>query len=365
MLKTFINSTIQNPKFKIDITPSLSSPLKLLSFGQSLCQRLFSISPESATFDQRGFQVSDTKAQAQLEKIGKIFLQGYHAAMSNDKPLCIYVQETTPKVIDQPENLILQLNKVETEYRGFAFEGAGMGLALLDGLTPWKRNRVQDFLTSGGKDHAYMVHVGVGWALARLPWSVQKSLAKLDSLLGWLAIDGYGFHQGYFHWRDYVNSFAIPKKLSGYALRVFDQGLGRSIWFVKGADVTLIRHTIQSFPLSRQADLWSGIGLACTYAGGVDGTAVETLRIAASDYIPELAQGAAFAAQARSKAGNPTAHTEMACQILCGMSAEAAAEITDVALKNLSPTCSEMILPAYEVWRQRIQAQFVAMGVGG
>lgn len=356
MLKTFMNSTIQNPKFKIDITHSLSLPLKLLTFGQSLCQRLFSISPESATFEQRGFQVSDTKAQAQLEKIGKIFLQGYHAAIA---------QETTPKVIDQPENLILQLNKVETEYRGFAFEGAAMGLALLDGLTPWKQNRVQDFLTSGGKDHAYMVHVGVGWALARLPWSVQKSLAKLDSLLGWLAIDGYGFHQGYFKARDYVNSFAIPKKLSGYALRVFDQGLGRSIWFVKGADVTLIRHTIQSFPLSRQADLWSGIGLACTYAGGVDGAAVETLRIAASNYIPELAQGAAFAAKARSRAGNPTAHTEMACQILCGMSAKAAAEITDVALKNLSPKCEEMILPAYEVWRKRIQAQFVAMGVGG
>jgi hypothetical protein len=92
----------------------------------------------------------------------------------------------------------------------------------------------------------------------------------------------------------------------------------------------------------------------------VDRSGIEALRTAARSYLPELAQGAAFAAKARSRAGNQAVHTELACEVLCGMSAEAAAEITDMALKEL-PTNGA--LPAYELWRQRIQNQFIAEGV--
>lgn len=134
-----------------------------------------------------------------------------------------------------------------------------MGLALLDGLIPWKRNRVQRFLADAGANHTYMVHVGVGWAIARLPWLRDEYLAKLDPLLSWLAIDGYGFHQGYFYGRDFVNGIAIPKTLFGYACNVFDQGLGRSIWFVNGADLTRIPQTLENFPPVRRADLWEDL----------------------------------------------------------------------------------------------------------
>jgi hypothetical protein len=219
-----------------------------------------------------------------------------------------------------------------------------------------------------------MVHVGVGWLLARIPFGIQQYLARLDRkagiretnpksldpLLGWLAVDGYGFHEGYFHASRYVEWQVIPKGISDYARRVFDQGLGRSLWFVLGADVTRISVTLQGFHPMRRADLWSGLGLACAYAGGVDSAAIEALRTAAGSYLPQLAQGAAFAAKARQRAGNPAIHTEIACEVLCGMSAEAAAEITDIALENL-PT--DGVLPAYEVWRQRIQNQFAAEGV--
>jgi hypothetical protein len=52
-----------------------------------------------------------------------------------------------------------------------------------------------------------MAHVGIGWAIARLPWlrrRIEQPLNRLDSLLRWLAVDGYGFHEGYFYWPDYV-----------------------------------------------------------------------------------------------------------------------------------------------------------------
>ncbi len=122
-----------------------------------------------------------------------------------------------------------------------------------------------------------------------------------------------------------------------------------------GADVTRIPVTIAAFPASRHADLWSGVGLACTYAGGVDGAAIEALLKAAGPYRSHLAQGASFAAKARQRADNPAPHTELGCQVLCGLSADEAAHMTDVALEDLPPDGPE---PAYEVWRRRIRAHF-------
>jgi hypothetical protein len=78
-------------------------------------------------------------------------------------------------------------------------------------------------------------------------------------------------------------------------------------------------------------------------------------------YQSYLAQGAAFAAKARQRAGNPTAHTELACQVLCGMSAGKAAELTDSSLRDLPPDGAQ---PAYEHWRQRIQSYFAAEEMG-
>ncbi len=152
-----------------------------------------------------------------------------------------------------------------------------------------------------------MVHVGAGWALAQLRRRVNRALAHWDPLSGWLAIDGYGFHQGYFRWPDTVDRQCVPHRLAGYARRVFDQGLGRSLWFVEGADVDRIAATIDRFQERRHADLWSGVGLACAYAGGLPGQAIESLCAMAGPHRPHLAQGVAFAAKARERAGNPAA----------------------------------------------------------
>lgn len=302
----------------------------------------FGISLEETTFARRGFRAGEAEAQQRLERIGGVFLQGYHAALEEDAP----------------EALALRLRAVDAQLRGFSFEGAAMGLTLLDHVSLWKGKRLQTFLNGPGAAHVYMAHVGVGWAIARLPWlrrQAEQYLTRLDPLLGWLAMDGYGFHEGYFNWRRAIERHAVPNQLKGYARRVFDQGLGRSLWFVEGADVLRISATVASFAPERRADLWSGAGLACAYAGGLDHAGIEAMRMAAQLYTPQLAQGAAFAAKVRQRANNPAAHTEMACNVLCGLSTEAAALITDVALERLPVDGEE---PAYEVWRRRIQAQF-------
>lgn len=197
-----------------------------------------------------------------------------------------------------------------------------------------------------------MVHVGVGWAVARLHGSFVRARARLDPVLGWLALDGYGFHEGFFHWPRYLEGQPPPARLRGYERRAFDQGLGRSLWFVEGAELEGLRRTLAMFPPERHPDLWGGLGLAATYAGGVTKAQLAAWRDAAGPCQPHLAQGAAFAAKARLRAGIVVPHTHLACAVLCRCSPEQAARMTDVALEHLPP---DGPLPAYEVWRQRVQ----------
>lgn len=301
-----------------------------------LARKLFGIPLTEASFARRGFMPGVRAVQQRLEQIGQTFVLGYNTALE----------------IHQSEHLMRQLNEVDSELRGFAFEGAAMGLMLLDLLTPWNRTRWQLFSTRYGNAHIYMMHVGAGWALARLRHGMNRELARQSPLLAWLTYDGYGFHEGYFHAAQAVEQQAIPRRLDGYALRAFDQGLGRSLWFVNCADPQRITKTISAFPLSRQRDLWSGIGLACAYAGGVERSEIEILQHAAGSFRAQLAQGAAFAAKARQLAGNPASQTELACQVLNGLSADETAAVVDEAELSLPPDGAE---PSYEIWRQRIQ----------
>jgi hypothetical protein len=311
----------------------------VFDFGGRVREAVFGLSPEEATFSRRGFRCHDATARDRLEQVGRTFLEGYHAALKDT-------------VIAR---LSARLECVEAEARGFAYEGAAMALSLLDALTPWRRDRFRTLLEGPGSSHVYMLHVGAGWALARLPWRPIATLNRLDPLLRWLAVDGYGFHQGYFRWPEFVEARALPRQFTGYARRAFDQGLGRSLWFVEGADVDRIAEHIGSFPEPRQADLWGGIGLACAYAGGMGRTAVRAL-IERCPCPAQLAQGAAFAAKARQRAGNPAAHTDLACEVFCGLDADGAARACDDALEGLPG--DQGAVPAYELWRERIRAQF-------
>ena len=277
--------------------------------------------------------------RARLEKIVGAFVAGYHFALESEST----------------EELESKLAGVVLDLRGFAFEGAAMGLALRERVTPWNSGLLKNFLAGRGQDHAYMIHVGLGWVWARVPFGFRRWQRQLDPLLGWLAFDGWGFHEGFFHWPKYIDGQPAPKKLAGYERRVFDQGLGRSFWFVNGGNIPLIVQTVAGFPAARRADLWSGLGLAATYAGLVPEPALLELREAAGAFRPQLAQGVAFAAKARQRAGNLTDYTETAAQIFCGMSAVEAARVTDKALENLPADSS---IPAYESWRCRIQNHF-------
>lgn len=330
------------PTVPVSLPSAAPLPLPGAALRGRLLRRLLGIHPAEATFARRGFAPSPPAVRERLERVGLTFLDGYHAALQAEGGA-----------------LAARLDCADPVFRGFAYEGAAMAMALLDLLTPWRRDRLAGFLRGAGAPHAYMVHVGAGWALARLRRPMHGVPRGMDPLLGWLAADGYGFHEGYFHPRRFVHEQIVPARISGYGLRAFDQGLGRSLWFILGGDPVRIGKAISRFPPIRREGMWSGAGLACAYAGGALGDEAKQLASAADANRAALAQGAAFAAEARRRAGNPAPHTDRACRILCGLTADKAAAVTVAAREGLTPWGS---LPAYGVWRFRVQDHFADRG---
>ena len=313
-----------------------------LSFGKIL-KPFFRLSadafPELAA-ERYGQHEDMDRTWQQFEPVARSLVGGFQAALDD----CRF------------EVLVPRLNLVESEFRGIAYEGAGMGLMLLDSLGPWKK-RLKAFISGPGAPYDWLLYIGAGLVLPRVPTRPERFLAQLDPFLRWFVMDGYGFYEGFFHGRRSLEEHVIPPRVSGYGCRAFDQGLGRSVWFSTGANVERIVATIGSFPETRQADLWGGIGLACAYAAGVvDREAIKALRTASGPYSPHLAAGAAVAATFRMQTGGVAVHTDLACEVLCGLSSEMVAHIADLARENLPTDGAE---PAYEIWRQRLAAQFV------
>ena len=302
----------------------------------ALLRRFLRIAEGEIDFRRRGFRGGTPESVRNVEAIGAAFLHGYHQALD----------------AGSTEALVEQLELVAAERRGFSYEGAAMALYLLDRLVPGRRDCFAAFLADGGSEHLYMAYIGAGWAHARLPFGLRRAMTRLDLLLRWLVLDGYGFHQGFFHWRSAVEGQQrVPRRLESYARRAFDQGLGRSLWFVDGHDVDRIAATVSRFAPTRHSDLWAGVGLAATYAGGAEPAAMWRLREHAGTHRGWLAQGSAFAAKARMRAGNLVPHNDVTCRALCGVDAITAAALVDAACCELPP--DQPAEPAYEVWRRR------------
>lgn len=315
------------------------------TWGGRLRCLIFLPDQSEVTFEKRGFTAPDDGTrQANLEMVGSKFLEGFGCAMGGQSLVGI---ESS-------------LEAIEPTYRGFAYEGCAMALAVRDGIRPLGRHWVRDLLASRGAAHIYMVYIGVGWAMARLPRVRWPAIAPRDPLLRWLALDGYGFHQAYFRTAQYVggqHQGRIPGwSPAGYAMRAVDQGIGRALWFVNGSDVERVAAGITAFPAGRRGDLWSGAALASVYAGGADAGELADMARLAGQYRPHAAQGAAFAAKARLLAGLVTPGTELGVKVYCDSSVEEAAAITDEARSGLPTEDGE--LPRFEVWRERIRKRF-------
>jgi len=115
-----------------------------------------------------------------------------------------------------------------------------------------------------------------------------------------------------------------------------------------------VADAVDGFAAERRSDLWAGVGLAVSYAGGGDTEALTYLQSRAGYHRAALAQGAVFAAAARIEGGNSVPHNDAACRVLCGMTADAASAIPIETRQNFPANSTE---PDYEIWRRRIQTR--------
>ncbi|MFL6111498.1 MAG: DUF1702 family protein [Catenulispora sp.] len=311
----------------------------------------------STSFEALGYDTGHAPARTQLEASARLFVIGYEFGIEQR----------------DHEGLVARLESLQQEYRGFAYEGAVMALAVRDALSPLPgRRRTETFLAGPGYDdgpgsrHIFMSYMGLGFALARLPAAVwrralprQRRLPDHPSLRG-LILDGYGFHMAFFDHRKWVQGQYAPPRYHWPAphvttQRVVDQGVGRAMWFVHGGDVERLLAAIERFGPERRSDLMSGAGLAAAYAGGVREEALDLLWARAGRYRPELAQGAVFALRARDVSNLITPENEAAARRFCGCTAAEASRIAAEVAERLPPDGS---LATYEEFRRRIRLRF-------
>lgn len=319
-----------------------------MSILRAMRRRVLTPNVRETKLETRGFHIKNAASKEQLETVGTSFLQGYAYAVE---------ARTAEQATDW-------LQTVPRAFRGFAYEGAGMGAVMLDSLTGGDK-RLTGILEGRGRQHNYMIYVGVGWAMARLPRFMWPDVNATDPVLRWLLLDGYGFHQAYFKTDAYVRDpgrehpFTWKWGQDDYSARVIDQGIGRALWFVGGTDPDVVAELIEAYPAHRHGDMYAGAGLACTYAGSADEDELRRFAKHAGEHLPSLAQGSAFACEARERAGTTITHTHLAARVLCGgrTPGEAARVCTDAVPAG----CDGGGIPAYEIWRQHIAAEITSV----
>jgi hypothetical protein len=262
--------------------------------------------------------------------------------------------------VDHPRfaTLVPMLDATDDEVRGVAYEGVGMGLSLLDCLLPHKK-RLAGFLAGPGRAYKPLLYIGAGLALPRMPVDPLRVMARHDDDDRWLVLDGYGFYHGFFTPERSLRQQVRPRRITGYAARMFDRGLGRSLWFTSAANTRRIADTVERFPAARRGDLWSGVGLACAYAAGVlDEQALRRLVTAAGPDADQFAVGVAVAAEFRHRAGHPAAHTDLACTVTWGADGAGVARIATAERARTAPP--DTTAPRYEAWRQGVRTAWTA-----
>ncbi|HEU5109457.1 MAG TPA: DUF1702 family protein [Micromonosporaceae bacterium] len=319
----------------------------------SLRQYVLAPKLSTVTFAERGFPGAGSPAAERLEAIPQSVVCGFEWGIA------------ARDLWDVQRRLEL----VEAEQRGFAYEGAAMAFAVRDAMAGGSGRRTRELLLGPGAPHVFLTYIGIGFAMARLPRPLWRNIIPdlTDSpyypTMTWLAVDGYGFDLAYFHTRRYVDEQRVPAPYpwegsADYFPRAVDQGIGRALWFIHGADPAAVTAAVNRFAPQRRPDLWSGVGLAATFAGGCPADGLAVLRAASAEHWPQLGVGVVFAIKARTFAGHVPAHSELGATTLAGLSVADAVAIADRT--EAYPGQAEPGTPVYEQWRGRIRAHLTA-----
>jgi enediyne biosynthesis protein E2 len=295
------------------------------------------------SFASRGFPAAGSASADQLEAIPEAVVCGFEWAIAG------------ATVAD----LHRRLRLMDPEHQGFGYEGAAMACTILDSV---RGHRTPELLSGPGERHFLLAYIGIGFAMARLPRLLWRKIlpdlshSRYHPTMSWLVVDGYGFDLAYFHTERWVDRQQIPagypwQGYPAYFPRAVDQGIGRALWFIHGADCRAVADAVNRFASHRRTDLWSGVGLAATFAGGAE--TVEPLVELAGAHRADLGVGSTFAIAARGDAGYLPEHSVQSALTLTGLPVT---ELVELAVRTAQPDGLESAdEPEYERWRQRIR----------
>ena len=194
------------------------------------------------------------------------------------------------------DELISKLNEFEPRYRSVAFEGASMSVALQNSIETWKTYAEQT------EKHATQVHIGLGWAIAEQQIDLASSLSQIDSAWQQKVLDGYGYWHGLFRRRLTIRTQQIPTEITSEHQTGFDQGVGRSIWYLSKGNVSKLENIISHFTDERKPNLWQGLGVASTYVGGCSDELIAELNSAAGENKTNFDKGVCSAEESMKAA---------------------------------------------------------------
>ncbi|MCX6198220.1 MAG: DUF1702 family protein [Bacteroidetes bacterium] len=243
------------------------------------------------------------------------------------------IQNTFLRVQDiffeSPEwrNHVAELESTDIEFRSIAYESASMSIALEDlkqgeQLTNWFQ-----FLNEVASAHATQVHVGLGWAFAQQLKNPIAYLTKLNPMMRYRVLDGYGYYEGIFRRRRSIINHLKLQVDDAVASAALDQGLGRSIWYLNKGIIDDAKIMIEGFAIERHKDLWRGLGIAIAYVGGCDEEMLKDFFSKSDFYKTQLATGAVMALVSRDSAKYISTDTELACKVFCNKTAEQILEL--------------------------------------
>jgi hypothetical protein len=219
------------------------------------------------------------------------FIEGYNAVLDHNR---IDTNSVT-KRLDR---------EFEPFYRGFAYEGLGMGLGARS-LFRWNEKKsFERHIELISPRYLYQYYVGLGWWLSTRygfrPSGYRRCLQVISPRYGPIVFDGAGFKAGLFRFAGnpgIVRRFAV---FGPVGERVCYQGLGRSLWFLNEFDISRLIRSLESIPSERRADTMSGAGLAVAYSMFDDPhLAIWIRERVPSDLRAAFTQGLAFGWESR------------------------------------------------------------------
>ncbi|WP_163854440.1 DUF1702 family protein [Paenibacillus elgii] len=226
-----------------------------------------------------------------FQSILTAFLYGYNSVL-NSRRL-------------EPEAVRQELDgRFDEFYRGFAYEGLGMGLGARTLFLRSERMRLEQAMNEVAPGYLYQYYVGLGWWLSMRygfrQAGYRRFLRNLSPLYGPIVFDGVGFRTGLFRFGTNPGIVARFAEFGPFGQRVCYQGLGRCLWFLHEFNLQWVLQDVQRLPPERRGDTISGVGLAVAYSLFDDPLRALELRSSMpAELRPAFRQGLAFGWEAR------------------------------------------------------------------